>query len=74
MKPEDESHESRCMSCGGMVDAKGMAIGGVVEGEDFAEDGVNLDGDTTQDEQADSEQAAARRSFVRAVKSRGVRT
>lgn len=65
----DEEHDGRCYACGGRVDAKGMASGGEIDGEDFAEDGVNLQDESTQREQADAEQDRARRSFVRAVKA-----
>jgi len=65
----DDTHENgRCHACGGMVDAQGMASGGVVEGSDFAEDGVNLEGDTTQSEQADATEAAARKAFIKRVR------
>lgn len=67
---DDETKERRCMACGGMVDAQGMAHGGVVEGSEFAEDGRNLEGDSTQSEQAEAEQAAARKAFIRAVKGK----
>jgi membrane protease subunit (stomatin/prohibitin family) len=67
-----DSHENgRCYACGGMVDAKGMAMGGMVEGSDFAEEGVNLEGDTTQMEQSEAEQAAARKRFIKLA--RGIR-
>lgn len=63
----DEDDSPRCMACGGRVDTHGMAHGGVVEGSEFAEDGVNLEGDTTQHEQSEAEQKAARKRFIQAV-------
>lgn len=71
MKPDDnDGDEARCMSCGGRVDAHGMAHGGMVEGSEFAEDGVNLEGESTQRNQAEAEQKAARKAFISAVKGR----
>lgn len=67
---KSDTHE-RCYACGGMVDAKGMASGGMVGGEDFAEDGVNLEGESTQAEQSKAEQEAARKAFIKRV--RGMR-
>lgn len=65
--------DGRCMYCGGSVDAKGMSQGGVIEGDDFAEDGVNLDGDTSQMQMADAESDEARRDFIAAVRRKGGR-
>lgn len=72
MKPDEDSH-GRCMACGGMVDAEGHAMGGMIDGEEFAEMGVNLQDESTQREQQEAESGAARRAFVRAVKTKGVR-
>lgn len=69
MKHDDEEHGARCYACGGAVNAKGMAMGGEIDGEEFAEPGVNLQEESTQREQAGAEQRAARRNFVRAVKA-----
>jgi len=63
----EDSH--KCMSCGGMVDAEGMALGGMVGDEAPAIDNADID-TVTQDVAADEADRAARKAFVRAVKGK----
>ncbi len=71
--------KDKCMSCGGRVDAHGMALGGKVDDERPMEeesepyegqDPENDDGETTQMESEDENNEKARRAFIRAVRSR----
>lgn len=61
----DESH--KCMSCGGMVDAEGMALGGMVGEEAPAIDNADVD-TVTQHEAAAEAERNARKAFVAAVR------
>lgn len=70
---------AKCYACGGVVDADGMAQGGEVDVDtdgsgEFELPSVNGGGESTQNVQADDAEEKARRSFVRAIKARGMRT
>lgn len=59
---DNEKHDGRCYACGGAVDAKGMALGGLVE------DGVNLDDESSQMEMAEKSEKGGARDFIAAVR------
>lgn len=60
----------KCMSCGGMVDAEGYALGGLVEetGSEQTPAAVNSVGESTQMRGAEESERNAAKRFVRAVR------